>query len=151
MRTSNPAPRPPLIRLAVVLATVLCALFLAVGGIVLVAAGGSGSGGQAIPTGLSTAAGVPPRAVDAYQRASADGCPGVGWTLLAAIGAVESRHGHTGTARLDETTGEARPWIFGPALDGTAGTAAMPAGPWVGWWGLTGPWARPSARCSSYQ
>ena len=142
MPTSNPAPRPPLIRLAAALTTVLCTPLLAVGGIVLVAAGGSGRGGQAIPTGLPASTGVPPRAVDAYQRASADGCPGVGWTLLAAIGAVESRHGHTGTATLDDTTGEAHPWIFGPTLNGTAGTAATPAGPWVGWWGLTGPWTQ---------
>ena len=85
------------------------------------------------------AAGVPARAGQAYQ-AAADQCPGLDWTLLAAIGAVETHHGHANGATLDPDTGEARPWIYGPALNGDAGTAAMPISGWAGWWGLTGPW-----------
>jgi membrane-bound lytic murein transglycosylase B len=67
-------------------------------------------------------------------------CPGLDWTLLAAIGAVETNHGRHAGASLDPTTGEARPWIFGPRLDGAHGTAAIPIGNRAGWWGLTGPW-----------
>jgi membrane-bound lytic murein transglycosylase B len=85
--------------------------------------------------------GISTRVAQAYQ-AAAGRCPGLDWTLLAAIGGVESHHGTSGGATVDPITGEARPWIFGPQLDGTAETAAMPIGPWVGWWGLTGPWQR---------
>ena len=73
-------------------------------------------------------------------RPPPDRCPGLDWTLLAAVGGVESHHGASGGAAVDPITGEARPWIFGPPLNGTPGTAAMPIGPWAGWWGLTGPW-----------
>lgn len=116
---------------------VLCSPFLLVIGVAFAVGGGN----SPTPTpGL--AAVVPPRALAAYQHGAADACPGVDWTLLAAIGAVESRHGQTATATIDDSTGESTPWIFGPPLDGQAGTAQIPAGDWIGWWGLTGPWAQ---------
>ncbi|MGH9213031.1 MAG: M23 family metallopeptidase [Acidimicrobiales bacterium] len=82
---------------------------------------------------------LPEPAATAYQRA-AGRCPGLDWTLLAAVGAVETRHGQANGSHLDPQTGEAQPWIFGPKLDGTNNTAAMPIDRWAGWWGLTGPW-----------
>lgn len=97
---------------------------------------------------LGTSAGSPPaaaipgiraRALSAYQ--DADGwCTGLRWQLLAGIGAVESGHGTTGGATVDPDSGEAKPWIFGPPLDGSPGVQALPVGRWLGWFGLTGPW-----------
>jgi hypothetical protein len=98
------------------------------------------AGGSAAPP-VGTWAGIPPRALRAYQAAD-DWCTGLRWELVAAIGQVESGHGSSGGARVDPDTGEANPWIFGPPLDGTLGVKALPIGAWVGWWGLTGPWHR---------
>lgn len=85
-------------------------------------------------------AGVPDRALAAYRGAvTAAGCPGLRWELLAGIGFVESHHGGAG---LDPVTGEVKPWIFGPLLDGTHATVALPIRTWNGWWGLTGAWQR---------
>jgi murein DD-endopeptidase MepM/ murein hydrolase activator NlpD len=94
-------------------------------------------GGTAPPT--SAWAGIPPRALRAYQ-ATDDWCTGLRWELVAAIGQVESGHGTSGGAGLDPESGEATPWIFGPPLDGSPGVQALRIGQWVGWWGLTGPW-----------
>ncbi|NTW42115.1 MAG: transglycosylase SLT domain-containing protein [Cellulomonadaceae bacterium] len=52
----------------------------------------------------------------------------LGWTTLAAIGAVESGHGTHGDSHLD-ADGRAVPPIVGPALDGE-GFAAIAATPW---------------------
>ncbi|MGH9244002.1 MAG: peptidoglycan DD-metalloendopeptidase family protein [Acidimicrobiales bacterium] len=82
---------------------------------------------------------VPDRAAQAY-RAAASRCPGLTWELLAGIGHVESGHGTAHGATIDQLTGEAAPWIFGPALNGVGGTQRLPIGRWVGWWGLTGRW-----------
>jgi murein DD-endopeptidase MepM/ murein hydrolase activator NlpD len=87
----------------------------------------------------ASAAGIPARVATAYREAGGR-CPGLDWTLLAAIGAVETDHGRHAGAAVDDATGEVTPWIFGPPLDGTSGTAAMSIGPWNGWWGLTAPW-----------
>lgn len=82
--------------------------------------------------------GVSPRVLAAYRRT--DGaCPGLRWQLLAGIGWVESQHGTTNGASVDEATGVAAPPIFGPPLDGHS-RVALPIGSWRGWWGLTGPW-----------
>ena len=97
--------------------------------------GGAGSPSPAALTG----AGIPARIGQAYQ-AAAGRCPGLDWTLLAAVGAVETNHGQFANTAVDPHSGEATPWIFGPALDGQNHTAAMPIGRWNGWWGLTGPW-----------
>lgn len=97
------------------------------------AASGS-SGLQPTPIG-----GIPERALQAY-RAAGGSCEGLRWELLAGIAWVESRHGTSGGAAIDPETGEALPWIFGPPLDGSPGVRRLPAGPWLGWWGLPGPW-----------
>ena len=67
--------------------------------------------------------GIPAVALNAYRLAAArmgsaqPGC-GVPWELLAGIGRIESNHGRYGGASLT-ATGESRPHIIGPALDGT--------------------------------
>ena len=94
-------------------------------------------GGTAPPIGAW--AGIPPRALRAYQ-ATDEWCHGLRWELVAAIGQVESGHGTSGGAQIDPDSGEADPWIFGPPLIGSPGIRSLPAGGWVGWWGLTGPW-----------
>jgi hypothetical protein len=83
--------------------------------------------------------GIPPRVLQAYQAAGGF-CEGLDWTMLAAVGGVESNHAQTGGAQVDPITGEVRPWILGAPLDGTGGRARMPIGEWSDWWGLTGPW-----------
>jgi murein DD-endopeptidase MepM/ murein hydrolase activator NlpD len=65
--------------------------------------------------------------LDAYHGASVlaarDGCR-VPWTVLAGIGKVESDHARYTTATI-RPDGEVVPWIIGPRLDGTGGTAAI--------------------------
>ena len=73
--------------------------------------------------------GIPSAALAAYQRAaqvidSADpGCK-VDWTLIAAIGRVESDHGRYGGNKLTDE-GLSTPGIFGIPLDGSNGTARI--------------------------
>jgi hypothetical protein len=85
------------------------------------------------------ATGIPPRVLAAYKAVDRR-CPGLRWQLLAGIGMAESVHGTSRGASADEQGGEVRPWIFGPPLNGQAGTVTLPIGRWLGWWGLTGPW-----------
>jgi hypothetical protein len=72
---------------------------------------------------------IPAPAFSAYQRAAgvleqaAPDCR-LPWTLLAAIGRVESDHGRHGGAVLDDD-GVARPYIIGVALDGTGQVAEI--------------------------
>lgn len=99
------------------------------------------TGGGALPSVVGGWSGIPSRALSAYQ--ATDGwCDGLRWELVAAIGQVESGHGTSGSATVDPESGEAAPWIFGPPLDGTSGTARIPIGQWLEWWGLAGPWQR---------
>jgi membrane-bound lytic murein transglycosylase B len=72
---------------------------------------------------------IPRMILDAYQRAAsalqAKGCQ-IGWWVLAGIGKVESDHGRAHDAKL-APNGDLVPRILGPALDGSNGTAAIPA------------------------
>jgi murein DD-endopeptidase MepM/ murein hydrolase activator NlpD len=95
------------------------------------------SGGGALAT--TPVLRIPDRVLEAY-RAAAAWCEGLRWELLAGIGWVETRHGTSGGAAVNDETGEAVPWIFGPPLDGREGMQRLPVGEWVGWWGLAGPW-----------
>jgi hypothetical protein len=95
------------------------------------------SGSGALP--VTPIGGIPERALQAY-RAAGGWCEGLRWELLAGIGWVESRHGSTAGATIDPETGEARPWILGPPLDGSPGVRRLPVAQWLGWWGLSGPW-----------
>jgi membrane-bound lytic murein transglycosylase B len=63
--------------------------------------------------------------LDAYVRAAArvEGC-GIGWSLLAGIGRVESRHGTYRGASVDDG-GDVVPRIIGIRLDGTNNTMVI--------------------------
>jgi membrane-bound lytic murein transglycosylase B len=86
-----------------------------------------------VPTGSAdkviagaSANGIPAAALSAYQRAAqvidaADKTCHLDWTLIAAIGRVESNHGRYGGNALDGN-GISRPGIYGIPLDGTNGT-----------------------------
>ena len=65
---------------------------------------------------------IPSTLLPVYMDAAAT-CPGLPWQVLGAIGYVESGHG---AGRLDPVTGDVRPPILGPPLDGTNGTARIP-------------------------
>lgn len=73
---------------------------------------------------------VPVAALAAYQGAASDlatsypGCH-LSWTLLAAVGRVESDHGRHGGSVLG-SDGVPRPAIIGPRLDGAGSFAAIP-------------------------
>jgi membrane-bound lytic murein transglycosylase B len=78
---------------------------------------------------VSSATGIPARAAQAYGDATLElavedpGCH-LGWPTLAAIGWIESGHGTHGHATLGADGVPSIP-IVGPALDGTAGRAAI--------------------------
>lgn len=73
---------------------------------------------------LSDLGTIPGRAVTAY-RAAARGAPcTIDWTLIAAIGLVETDHGRYGGATLTRA-GIATPKIIGPALTGSDGFALI--------------------------
>ncbi len=73
--------------------------------------------------------GIPTAAMLAYQQAEsvldqADPSCRISWALIAAIGRVESDHGrHAGSVLT--SSGKSRPAIYGPALDGSNGTALI--------------------------
>jgi hypothetical protein len=73
--------------------------------------------------------GIPAAALAAYQRAaqvidSADTSCNIDWTLIAAIGRVESDHGRYGGNTLSDK-GVSTPGIYGIPLDGSNGTAKI--------------------------
>ncbi|HEY9336908.1 MAG TPA: lytic murein transglycosylase [Kribbella sp.] len=73
--------------------------------------------------------GIPNAALKAYSRAQqvlaqADPSCHLPWTLVAAIGRVESNHGRFGGNALN-AQGVAIPGIFGPRLDGSSGMARI--------------------------
>ena len=73
---------------------------------------------------------VPAAALRAYRHAEkvmavADPGCGISWTLLAAIGRVESNHGRFGGAQIG-SDGISRPEIRGPQLNGAGAFAAIP-------------------------
>jgi membrane-bound lytic murein transglycosylase B len=87
------------------------------------------STGRLRATGVVDVQGIPPVALMAYQRAAAvidaaDPSCRLDWSVLAAIGQVESDNGQVGGSRLD-SHGVAHPAIIGPRLDGRPGTARV--------------------------
>jgi hypothetical protein len=73
--------------------------------------------------------GIPNAALKAYSRAQqvlaqADPACHLPWTLVAAIGRVESNHGRFGGNALN-SQGVAVPGIYGPRLDGSSGMAKI--------------------------
>ncbi|MGH9164551.1 MAG: lytic murein transglycosylase [Acidimicrobiales bacterium] len=87
-----------------------------------VAAGVLGAAGPGVPSAQALGD-IPTPLLGAYV-ASAATCPGLRWTVLAAIAKVESDHGRHGGAVLDPT-GDVVPPIIGVALDGTGGSATV--------------------------
>jgi hypothetical protein len=102
----------------------LVVVVLVLGGVVGLAAiaggGAPASSTSQVPDG-ATVGDIPTSLLGVYT-AAAGSCPGLLWSVLAAIGSIESRHGQ---GRLDESSGEVVPHILGPALDGRNGFARI--------------------------
>jgi hypothetical protein len=96
------------------------------------APGGVSSGLEGNPERIvatASTSGIPSAALAAYQRAetvinAADKTCNLSWQLVAAIGRVESNHGRANGNTLN-SDGLAQPGIYGVALDGKQGTAAI--------------------------
>jgi hypothetical protein len=87
----------------------------------------TGSAGDVIASASTN--GIPSAALSAYQRAAqvidaADSGCHIDWTLIAAIGRVESDHGRFGGNTLGQD-GVSHPGIYGIPLDGTHGTTLV--------------------------
>lgn len=67
---------------------------------------------------------VPPPYLAIYQDAVFERCPTLPWSVLAAIGKIESNHGRHGGGRL-QSDGRVSPPIIGIPLAGTNGTAEI--------------------------
>jgi membrane-bound lytic murein transglycosylase B len=85
--------------------------------------------GTPVQLGLASVGSIPATALSAYQRAAAvidaaDSTCHLDWTLLAAIGQVESDHGQVNGSSLD-AQGVAKPAILGPRLDGKQGISSI--------------------------
>jgi cell wall-associated NlpC family hydrolase len=80
-------------RVSLAASVVLLLPVVVIGAAVGALSGGPGLGGAALPS-ATAAATIPPGYLASYQRAAAT-CPGLPWTVLAAIGQVESDHGRS--------------------------------------------------------
>jgi membrane-bound lytic murein transglycosylase B len=94
----------------------------------VIAPGVPAGSAASVVAGASTN-GIPSAALAAYQRAaqvidSADPKCNIDWTLIAAIGRVESDHGRYGNNVLSDE-GVSTPGIYGIPLDGSNGTAKI--------------------------
>lgn len=81
--------------------------------------------GVAAPPPGTGASAIPPAALDAYRRAAATEAAaacGLGWSVLAAVGKVESDHA---AGRSVGAEGTVSPPIVGRPLDGTGGMARV--------------------------
>jgi hypothetical protein len=82
------------------------------------------AGGTGLTPTDSARADIPPTYLALYQDATSRRCPTLPWSVLAAIGKVESDHGRLGGARL-QPDGTVTPRIIGVALDGSPGVARI--------------------------
>lgn len=82
------------------------------------------AGGTGLTPTDSARADIPPTYQALYQDATSRRCPTLPWSVLAAIGKVESDHGRLGGARL-QPDGTVTPRIIGVALDGSPGVARI--------------------------
>ena len=100
--------------------------FFSLVSLVALAAGlGAASTANTLSTPSEAAsADVPPLLLQLFI-AEARQCPGLPWTVMAAISKVESDHGRVGGAVIG-VDGTVRPPIFGIALDGREETARIP-------------------------
>lgn len=67
---------------------------------------------------------IPARFMELYRGAVAAQCPSLPWSVLAAVGKIESNHGRIGGGAL-QPDGRIEPPIIGIALDGPRGTARI--------------------------
>ncbi len=103
---------------------IACGLLVAVLGLpIAVAALFAGPGGAPSGAASGHATGEIPADLLVLYRAAAVTCPGLPWSVLAAVGWVESRHAG---GRADPHSGAVNPPILGPPLDGRSGRAAIP-------------------------
>lgn len=100
----------------------LAVTFALPAGLAAVVAGAASSQATGAPSPTAVAD-IPGPLLAAYQQAAAN-CPGLPWTVLAAIGKVETDHGRAGGATPGQGTGIASR-IIGPPLDGSGGTARV--------------------------
>ncbi len=105
-----------------VIAVLTALLTSGVVAIAALAGGGPPSAGGPAGTPDSAVADIPGGLLGVYV-AAAGSCPGLPWTVLAAIGHSESRHAQ---GHADPATGDVEPPILGPALDGRPGFARIP-------------------------
>jgi cell wall-associated NlpC family hydrolase len=115
-------------KLVIAVVTAMAALTLGLVLVVVSAVTGSGSsdGSSTVPSpgGPSTAAGVPPAWAGLYQQAAAT-CPGLSWSVLAAIGTVESGSAQStapGVHAGANAAGAEGPMQFEPATFATYAT-----------------------------
>jgi len=87
----------------------------------LLAAAGMVGGGPPREEALDD---IPPVYLAIYQDAVFQRCPTLPWSVLAAIGRIESNHGRHGGGQL-QVDGRVSPPIIGIPLDGTNGTAEI--------------------------
>jgi hypothetical protein len=67
---------------------------------------------------------IPARFLELYRGTVSEQCPTLPWSVLAAVGKIESNHGRIGEGEL-QPDGRIDPPIIGIALDGTRGTARI--------------------------
>jgi cell wall-associated NlpC family hydrolase len=118
------------------LASKLATGAVALGVLVVLMAAGAGAGissllggGDAAPSAAATAQ-IPPVMLTLYQQAAAT-CPGLSWTLLAAIGTVESSNGTSdlpGVHSGANSAGAEGPMQFEPATFAAYDTPVPPGG-----------------------
>lgn len=82
------------------------------------------AGGTGLTPTDSARTDIPPAYLALYQDATNRRCPTLPWSVLAAIGKVESDHGRLGGAGL-QPDGSVTPHIIGVALDGSPGVARI--------------------------
>ena len=82
------------------------------------------AGGTGLTPTDSARTDIPAAYLALYQDATNRRCPTLPWSVLAAIGKVESDHGRLGGARL-QPDGTVAPPIVGVALDGSPGVARI--------------------------
>ncbi len=100
----------------------LAATYALPAGLAAALAGASSSQATGVPS-TAAVADIPDALLAAYRGAAAS-CPGLPWSVLAAIGKVETNHGRAGGATL-ALGGDVAPPIVGVALDGAGGTTRV--------------------------
>lgn len=109
-----------MIRVAAAVTTLLLAAVVGIATLPLIAVGQPPPRPGQVPL---MDAGLPPRVAGLYHEAVRERCPGLDWTLLAAIGQVESGHA---AGRQIADDGTVAPPVVGVALDGSEDLRRIP-------------------------